>query len=391
MEQKIKLINWLDPKLNHNYEQRKNLEGSIEDAFRGTKEAVTRSSKTEISVIRDLHLKAHPGLIFKDDTGRAIVPADPPSADAVAANAAEKNEKDGAVPPEWAFDEEDESGEEMPAQDLMDAMKSKLPFEDDVEIYRMMRIPGAHGVLASILEELISKDIVRGTSTSEYADNVIKFLFMDKYSDSHRIPDRSEEEETTTAALPQVSKRVLSVVQTLAVKHVGANFNINKFWCQLREHFPEVNRTPMRSPEGKPTATTLYQEAQAAVSEEDQAAKAAKEAPTPAGYMALLRVMKEYRSSGEDSPEAPEVPATQGGPLNVTVDVDPTALETTLGAAVHAQKVEMQTSSRLTHATREHTEYDKHGDRLSRKRTKEAETRKEERVGIKKSKNDVTK
>ncbi len=148
--------------------QRKNLEMSVDNCYRGVKEALEQSTKTHITITRDLALKANPKC-FVDETGhgRAILPADPPPSTGIS-----PKEKDEAIPPEWAFNDSDASGDEVPLDEVKSAMK--LPFSDDMEIWRLMRKPGAHTALAEALDNAIPVEIKRSTATSECTDYLIR-------------------------------------------------------------------------------------------------------------------------------------------------------------------------------------------------------------------------
>ena len=367
------------------------------------KDAMKKEGKAQAALLRDLMDKANPGFLATED-GRAVVATSPPAGDSLPSEetSGEKLEAPGtsgspitaanaAIPPEWAFDDEDESGDEVNADDLKSFMMSALPFKNDMDIWKLMNTPGAHALLVSVLDEAIPKDVKRSTETSEYSIALVKSLFDADYPDDHRIPTRADNEEDTDAALPAVPKRILSVLQSLAVKYVGTDFHINTFWAQLREPFPDVAAAKAKG--CKPTATALMQQAYAAVSEEDQAVQAAVQSTTKESYESLLRLMQEYRSSGEDSPEPPVVPEEQGA-VGHDITIDPNALETTIGAAVAAAAAgtSVQVLSKFSHATTAETETtDSKGSekRITRKRTVADATQKS--VEVKKTKTDPKK
>ncbi len=386
------------------------MKASFDDTYKGIKANIKKESKAQVVVFRELMLRAHPGLLG-DASGRLLVASQPPSPPAELQGGgkeimAEEDMKNAAIPPEWAFDDEDESGEEMSADDLLSGIEASLPIVDDVHIWKFMRAPGAHAALAKFVDESIADDIERSTASSTYTDNLVKVLFADTYAEDHRIPDRSEaapgEEAGPTAALPAVPRRLLAVIQTIAVKLVGDKFDVNKFWEQIRCHFPEFSGSiPVAT--DKPTATSLLQQGKSVVRAEDQAVMAALKSTTVEGYEGLLALMSEYRSSGSSSEESPDPPKTAATlpPALVQHDtttsgqhdisIDPAALDTTLGAAVAAAASKVIVRTKSSHSKVDVQDEEQSGGRTTRKRATEGTSNTESVVEVKKSKKDSKK
>ncbi len=165
------------------------------------------------------------------------------------------------------------------------------------------------------------------------------------------------------------------------MKFVGPEFDVNAYWAHIRQHFPEVS--PKAAEAGgvqKPTATSLYHQGLAAVSEEDQAVKAAKQSTSVDTYEALLNLMQEYRSSsGEESPDPPQ-------------DVEKSMLDATLGLGAGAdttigEAIRMEHRERMSKSSSQ-VQTDKHETRArsTRKRTTTAEMEKQSLVDVKKPK-----
>ncbi len=292
--------------------------------------------------MRDLFLKTNPN-IFTGEDGRIVVAANPP------AGGSGQSEKEGkpeeaespanvpaSIPPSWAMEVEPPTGDEYSDDDMKAALINKLPFDDDIDIWDLLNVPGAQVAIMEYTDVHLPDDVTKSTDNSKYADYIVWSLLTDSYTEDHVIPAAKEEEsaEYSPNALPPVPKHVLALLQNLAVRNRSVNFDVNTFWHYVREHFPEFCPTGNVGP--KPTATSLVLQAQAAVSEEEQAAKAARSS-TKAGYEKLLHLMREYRSSSDESPEPP------GGQLDVTHEPGELTmnlgegLNTTIGAQIRME------------------------------------------------------
>ena len=322
----------------------------MEGRYRDIRDAIRKSCKHQITVTRDVMEKAYPGL-FEKDPARAVVPAAPP---AIPTEDISESVKPGAsaeatktttpknefMPPAWALDVDDEDTSDVPLDKVKSDIEERLPFKDDVAIWEVMRAPQAHIALIELLDGNLPNDVERETTSRKYADYIVESLLSDGYAEEHMIPERNAQppnsEDKSPPPLRAVPKRLLAVLQTIAVRYVGENFDINRFWYQVREHFPDVCT---EDHEGKkPTAACLFQQAQSSVLEEEQAAKAAK-TQSKDNYSEFLRLMQDYRSSsGEESPEAPAV-------LHETTLGLGAGLDTTIGQALLASHLRTKTTT----------------------------------------------
>ncbi len=287
----------------------------MEDRYRKTREAIRKATKAEISVFRDVMLKQTPGLFDDDKDGRAIVPAK------VAGGTPSEDSSDdaAAAPPDWAMDVDKDGGEgEAADRDaLTSALREKLPFEDDIEVYESLRARGSIPALVEVLCADLPDSMQVKTSTADFTNLVVCRLFTDSYIEEHIVPENAApppgDEYSPTRVLPPVPKKVLAALQIIAVNYESAIFETNTYWKQVRMHFPELSLGGST----KPTATDLFQQGQAAVNAEEEAAKAAK---SKSAYDAFQLIRQEYDS--EEDEEMPEA-GTSGlttAPVNVTMD-----------------------------------------------------------------------
>ncbi len=380
--------------------QRNEVLNSIEDRYRKTRDALRKSTKHEITVMRDLFIKAHPDL-FKHEERRPVIAADPPpapegsgadqaeEADVGGTQAMESSDADKSpeteefIPPAWCLEVSKPEGQAVSEDELKSIIAEKIPFDDDIDIWEILNIPGGRDALIQVLNVNLPEGIEKRTDSPKFADHIIFSLLSDSYTEDHTIPPRSESaRDYSPHVLPPVPKEMLSVLQGLAEVNKSDVFDVNTFWKHVRQHFPDVSKSDMTTGT-KPTATSLLQQAQAAVSEEEQALKAAK-THGPKGYEKLLVLMQEYRSSGsEESPDPPvasgqlDVSAQKPGDLTVALGA---GLDTTIGEAL-----------RMEHRTRkaDETNMEQSGSGVRRKRSKQEETATV--VEVKKSKGDQKK
>ncbi len=311
------------------------------------KEAIRKATKTEISVTRDLFIRAHPDLLQASESGAIVTPAPPPPApsgsDAVTGETTDagKSPEEKYVPPQWAVEAEEESGDPMSSETVRANILEVLPFKDDTDIWDVMRCPGAHLALIELVDGGLPDDVERVTTNSAYAKHLVTSIFAESYTEDHMIPKMNDpapgEEGKDTPTLPVVSKRVLSVLKTITGRYASADFKVNTFWEQVREYFPEVCSTGHT---GKPTVCSLLQQGQAAFIEEEQVAKAAKIAKSKASFDEFVRQMQEYKSSEDD--DSPDPPAGH----NLTA-LGP-GLETTIGQAILEEHLTVKHESRVT-------------------------------------------
>ncbi len=363
--------------------QRSEVVQSIEDRYRKTREAIRKGTKTEITALRDMMYRAHPGLQDTVGAGRLIVAADPPKIDESDETGQEAGkmpaDDTSSIPPEWAMTAQDEKTStdqpRLSPDRLREQLMALIPFDDDIQIWEMLQKPGAFLVLIEILDGDLPADVGRETSSSNYADHVITSLFSDSYIEDHLVPEKGDqppgEEYSPAHTMPSVPKTLLAVLHAIAVRHSNEKFNVNTFWTQVRAHFPEMCKASSGS---KPSATCMYQEAQASVTEEDLAAKAAK-TKSASAYATFIRQMKEYRSSEDDS--SPDPPPA----AHDVAFVEPSAAAggvdaTTEDESFHLRK---RVESKVTTST------SKSGGRVTRKRQENA-AMEESEVDLKKSK-----
>ena len=222
----------------------KELESSMEDRYRRTKEAIRKAAKAEISVTRDLMIKAFPELL--SECGAVVTPAPPPPPATAAATKEDvgTSKEDFYVPPEWAVQAEEETEGMLTPESLKSAIQEALPFKDDMDIWDVMRLAGAHVALTELLDGNLPDDVERVTANAKYVKHIVTSAFTDSYTEDHMIPLKADpvpgEAEGKSPALPPVSRRVLAVLNTLATRYAGKEFNVNTFWEQVRAFFPEV-------------------------------------------------------------------------------------------------------------------------------------------------------
>ena len=343
-----------------------------------------RLSKAEVKIFKDLLAKAHPEAEAAGDDGRVITATlpDPPtdqSKDDIASNVEEPTPKDvNFVPPEWAFDmEEEESAIDVPEYIIMSKLKEKLPFPDDVEIWEIMRKPRAEDVLRNLIEASLPVDVSRITDDSKFADFIVHFLVTDFYCEDHTIPPPGLTlEDATSSPLPFVHKNLLSVIQIIAAntscETEAGKFDINTFWQQIREHFPDFETVRA----GKMTATNLIQQTQAAINEEMQATKAAR-TQTREGYERFVKQMQEYRSSSSED--------TTGDITHTTGDISrtPEGEKSKMDATMDTTSINLR--NRVAYAKVGETETVTPSGRSVRKRQSET-TIQEKNANIKKTK-----
>ncbi len=347
----------------------------METRYRDTREAIRKGTKTEIAVLRDLMTKAHPGIMTEGE--RTVVAANPrPQSNVEAdkskgkpsrpAKTAAVEDANAFLPPEWAFDEEQVDALEMSPDTVRYALKDALPFNDDIDVWDVVKMPGINDALIELIDGNLPDNVERVTATSAYVDHLVTSLVSDAYAEGHHVPIKTEqatEDYSPSRTLPPVARKLMAVLQTVAVRFSGEKFNINEFWGHVRMHFPEVGTAGGT----KPSVTTLHQEGLAATNEEDLAAKASKR---PSGaYENLLRMMHEYRSSEEDSPEPPAVAAAETSALDATSIMDTTQLGL---------------RNRTVHAVVK-TDNNKSGNRQTRKRTEDIHVE-ESNLEVKKTK-----
>ncbi len=319
---------------------------SIEDRYRRTREAIRKASKANIVVTRDLLEKAFPGFLKKGD-GLAVVPADPPRAPSDVED--EGASTVDAYPPQWAMEAQEEDGEDMDRDELVFAIEDQLPLKADVDVWELMRVPGAHSSLVELLNGDLPEDVERTTSTPKYVNHVMAKLFSDTYMEEHMIPDKSAQppggEGEKSPVLPAVPKKILAALQTLVLRYTCVDFDGNTFWAQVREHFPDVCNVEHVD---KPSGNCLLQQALATVSMEDQAAKAARNLKAYANYIRYMQEYKSGSSSEEESPDAPPGESQEPPPDSqqevADLSLGGAALDTTLGQAVYEQHRSTSTS-----------------------------------------------
>ncbi len=326
--------------------------------------------------MRDLFLKAHPSL-FEAEDGRLVVAAVPPAGAAqhatdgdeepkgVEAVAGPSHQQMGeekmdvklSAPPKWAMQAMPTDNKAMTLDEMKSAFNEKMPFEDDIDIWELLGVPGAQAALIEFLDANLPDGVTKTTDNPKYGDHIIFSLLSDSYTEDHVIPTTAEEPgEYSPHVLPPVPKQILALLHALAEKNKSDVFDIDTFWKHIRQHFPEMCTTDTAGK--KPTATSLLQQGQAAVSEEEQAAKAS----TRVGYEKLLHLMREYRSSSDDSP-SPPAPGEHNvtkAPGDVTLDLAGlgAGLDTTIGEQI---RLEMRSQKYVTDETK--------SDEKSRKRT----------------------
>ncbi len=305
--------------------------------------------------MRELIYKSNPGLESDNNGGgrtiKSALPTEVIEEEKSEKSDTEKSEKKeegggengGAqpkyLPPTWAFEVEEEAEEEkvdeIPIEAMVALFQSQLPFKDDMDVLNVMRRPHADEVLRSLLDANMPERIARSTENSAYADYLVTSMFSDFYIEDHTIPANNiTADEMIT--LPYVPKKMVALLQVLAVNasYKNPDFDLNTFWGQVRNHFPDVVKS---DPSTKPTASQLLQEAHVAVNEEEMAAKVQAEGDKQ-GYDRFRRLMAEYNkssssSSGEETMEEPpqgQIVAPEGATKDVAAAVDESKLDSTM-------------------------------------------------------------
>ncbi len=352
---------------------------AIEDRYKKSREAIRKATKTEITVFRDLFLKSNPDVQLE---GRAVVAADlvtdkeeeaeadgnlPTSSQQPAADDdgdlaigtqqpavvekfvdIEKEDTDEStfIPPDWALKTVEPDGDAMSDEELKAAIAAKVPFDDNIDIWELLNVPGARAAIIQVLNVNLPEGIEKITASPKYADHIIWSLVTDSFAEDHTIPTDADLDtqtgEYSPSGLPPVPRELLALIHELAEENRNDDFDVNRFWKQVRQHFPEL---PTET-HGKPTAASLLQQGQAAVLEEELAVKAWKMKSTK-GYERLLEYMKVYKSAGNSSdesgdPQDEEEEKEEPGELTLNLGA---GLDTTIGAAL---RLEMKTRSQAS-------------------------------------------
>ncbi len=323
------------------------------DAVNCVRDHVDKSSKATITVFRDAFLNSNPNLsptVFKLS----------PAADVALGPGVVEDTSPQVVsnlPPPCTLEAERVDLIDSTDEDIMSAIKYRVPFSEDIEIWDTFKLKGA----ADLLKPYVMKNLQPGTTAStengEYVKALLAVLFSNGYLGDHTIPPNNESAEISS--FPLVPRAMIHFLHKIGVSahDVDSKFDLERYWGYLRENFAES--TVVCPIGGKPTASALYKTAQGVVAEENQVQEMHDKLPKST-FEAYVNERKEHRSPGGQVEEVANQPGdtTQGTSFQTAHDSTVIQLR---NREVHASKSTEETTysigKRSASQRRDHEDY----------------------------------
>ncbi len=344
----------------------------MEAKLKDLTDEVTNSRNIEIAVFRDIMMQAFPGLAKLSEVGELVISAATPTP---VSSSLESPQVATQLPPEAALqleeEEEEEEGVGMSEEELREAVNVALPFVSDLEVFDLVKLKSVTHYIIKYVHSHKPEGMLVSTSDSTYVDFVLATLFSSSYMDGHAIPRSIE-----VSNYPLLPRKLIYVLHKIGEHGISGKeeFDIEDFWRLVRAKFATSAFNPAP---GKPTVTSLVNQAMGAVAdEENQESLLQRKFPKE-----KYNMYRKEQESLRESPRYPPMPAAASGgakdaaPLDETSDMDQTMLnlrnrtvkaskttefaKTSTGTAVHTR--------RRTHDEVYRTETEERGDKKSKK------------------------
>ncbi len=277
--------------------------------FDGLKEILLRCTTIEIAIVRDLLLKVFPD-IFSSGAGINAALVSPPDEDA-------QGEHKTDLPPDGALEDDSDVvdvDKAMSEEELMAAVRDRLPFSDDIEVHDVFSEPRADDVVVTFIETL-PEGITVSTKNTAYVNHILSVLFTKMYREDHCIPKKDT--DFTESIVPPLPKGLIGFLHNLAVHKANEykdDFDIETFWRMVRQNFAVATYA---APATKPTASDLLMQGRVVVTTEDLLSKLRK-THTRDSYNKFVSELLEGQSPGAVAQDPVVTDAPMDEALNIT-------------------------------------------------------------------------
>ena len=252
-------------------------------------------------------LHASPQNALPDEVSTPVVPP-PPHPSPVAKS---------HVPPVAILEDVHNADVKMSDAQINTNIKSVVPFSNDLEIWGLFRIKGVDKHLAGYLEERLPADLdPPHTANDKYVAFIVTTLFENKYREDHAVPKENNE---VTSSFPYLPKTIIQLLHRLGLagKNMNADFDMEKYWRDVRRYFRDSEIHVVEA-QAMP-ATHILERARGVVAQERQVLLMERNMSRSA-YQNYLKEMEDLRSFDEAAGAVAHQPRQADKTADTTLD-----------------------------------------------------------------------